>query len=66
MSNNQIEQIDIDGFKGLENLKELDLRQNELSVVESKSFPHFKNIKILNFGKKSIYLLLTLIKDLFF
>ena len=44
LSFNQIEQIDSNGFKGLDNLEELNLDINKLTKIKSKSFQYLNKL----------------------
>ena len=54
MWRNQIEQIDVDGFKGLDNLEKLYLRSNKLTKIESNTFQHLTKLKKLNLSENQI------------
>ena len=47
LSRNLIEQIDSNGFQGLENLEGLDLSENKLIKIESNSIQHLKKLIML-------------------
>ena len=54
LNSNQIEQIETNGFQGLDNLEELNLSENKLTKIDSNSFQHFNNLKKLDLKENQI------------
>jgi Leucine-rich repeat (LRR) protein len=42
---NQINEIDTNGFQGLENIEEINLSGNQLTKIEATSFQHLSKLK---------------------